>query len=517
MAEQTSGAHASGARGPAAPVPTARIADALARAELLVTTTARVPDTVAGITDDSRRVVAGGLFVAVQGAVDDGHRYLDGAARGGAAVVLVERPEATTLPAFVVRDARRAAAVAAAAFFGDPAAGLTLIGVTGTNGKTTTVAMLRHLLDEPGAHAASVGTLGVLVGSAGKPLDGGGGLTTPGPVELQRVLRALADASVRTVAMEVSSHALEQRRIEGVRFAAAVFTNFTRDHLDYHGTMDAYFAAKARLVAAIAPDGAAIVNADDLAWGALPPAPRVVRWGIAADAAAASAGTLDVAAVGVRADGATTRFALVAGGTTSAACVPLVGDYNVANALGAAAAAWALGMTPEACTTRLASLPQVPGRLELLRTRPVVLRDYAHTPDSLTRALAAVRPFARGRVIVVFGAGGDRDRGKRPEMGRAAEAAADVVVLTSDNPRTEDPERILDDIAAGLTRPYERIEDRRAAIARALACAGPDDVVLLAGKGHETYQIRGTTSFPFDEAAIVRELSTARDAVGADA
>ncbi len=495
--------------GHGAPVPvgTAVIADALARAGVLVGTTGAVPDVVTGIADDSRRVISGGLFIAVQGAQDDGHRHLASAAAGGAALALVEREDATTLPTLVVRDGRRAAAIAAAAFYGEPASRLTLVGVTGTNGKTTTVAMLRHLLDAPGARAASVGTLGVLVGSVGDALGGGAGLTTPGPVELQRVLRALADAGVRAVAMEVSSHALEQRRVDGVQFAAAVFTNFTRDHLDYHGSMEAYFAAKARLIGAIAPGGAAVVNADDPAWTALPAAPLLVRWGVAADDAGAAARGLDVAAVSVRADGAATRFALRAAGASHAACVPLVGDYNVANALGAAAAAWTLGMDPAACAERLTTLPQVPGRLELLRARPVVLRDYAHTPDSLARALAAVRPFARGRVIVVFGAGGDRDRGKRPEMARAAEAGADVVVITSDNPRTEDPERILDDVAAGLARPHERIEDRRAAIARALAIAAPDDVVLLAGKGHETYQIRGTTSLPFDEAAIVRELS----------
>ena len=187
----------------------------------------------------------------------------------------------------------------------------------------------------------------------------------------------------------------------------------------------------------------------------------------------------------------------------------------MANALGAAAAAWTLGVAPRTCVERLATLPQVPGRLELLHARPAVLRDYAHTPDSLARALAAVRPFVRGRVVVVFGAGGDRDRGKRPEMARAAEAGADVVIITSDNPRTEDPERILDDVAAGLTRAHERIEDRRAAIARALEIAGPDDLVLLAGKGHETYQIRGTTTLPFDEAAIVRELTGDAPAVAA--
>ena len=503
-------------REPAVPVRVGTLVDALERAGLLVSTAGQLPGFVMGVTDDSRHVVPGGLFVAVAGARDDGHRYLAAAAGAGAGLALVTRADATTLPALVVRDGRRAAAVAAAAYFGDPASRLALVGVTGTNGKTTTVAMLRHLLDAPGAPAASIGTLGVLVGSAGTPFGGGTGLTTPGPVELQAVLRALADAGVRAVAMEVSSHALEQRRTEGVAFAAAVFTNFTRDHLDYHGTMEAYFSAKARLVDALATGGAAVVNADDPAWDALPVAPRTVRWGMCEDAEAARARAIDVAGVGAATDAAGTAFTLLVGAEPYPTRIPLIGGYNVANALGAAAAAVTLGVSPALCAARLATLPQVPGRLELLRTHPAVLRDYAHTPDSLARALAAVRPFARGRVIVVFGAGGDRDRGKRPEMARAAESGADVVVITSDNPRTEDPERILDEVAAGLSRPHERIEDRRAAIARALDVAGPDDVVLLAGKGHETYQIRGTTTLPFDEAAIVRELGAARDRLEMD-
>lgn len=487
-------------------VRTAAVVDALARATVLVTTQGALPAMVTGVTDDSRRVVPGGLFIAVRGARDDGHRYLDAAQAAGAAVALVERRDATPLPSIIVRDGRRAAAIAAAAYYGEPASRLALVGVTGTNGKTTTVSMLRHLLDAPAARAASIGTLGVLTGSLGDALSGGGGLTTPGPIELQRVLRGLVDVGVRYVAMEVSSHALEQQRVDGVQFAAAVFTNFTRDHLDYHGTMEAYFAAKAQLVAAIAPEGALVVNADDPAWTALPPAARTVRWGIVGETDAASARALDVAAVNPTPDARGTRFGLRIGSEMHDTHVPLLGDYNVANALGAAAAAWTLGVPGRVCAARLATLPQVPGRLELLHGRPAVLRDYAHTPDSLARALAAVRPFARGRVIVVFGAGGDRDRGKRPEMARAAESGADVVVITSDNPRSEDPERILDDIAAGLTRSHERIEDRRAAIACALDVATPDDVVLLAGKGHETYQIRGETTVPFDEAAIVREL-----------
>ncbi len=496
---------------PPAPVPLARVVDALARAGLLAETRGALPDAVAAIADDSRRAAAGALFVAVRGSQQDGHRFLADAERRGASAALVEDAAATALPALVVRDGRRAAAVAAAAFYGDPAASLALVGVTGTNGKTTTVGMLRHLLDAPGRPAASIGTLGVLAGSAGEPVPGGAGLTTPGPVELQRVLRALADRGARAVAMEVSSHALDQRRVEGVAFDAAVFTNLTRDHLDYHGTMEAYLAAKARLAGHLAPAGALVVNADDPAWAALPPAPRTVTYSPGGSPEA------DVAAADCAFDAAGTAFTLRAGAARAAARVPLVGDFNVANAVAAAAAAVALGMPPDEAARRLGTLPQVPGRLERLRERPAVLRDYAHTPDALARALRAVRPFARGRVVVVFGAGGDRDRGKRPEMGRVAAELADRVILTSDNPRTEDPERILDDIEAGMGgRAHERVEDRRAAIARALAAAGPDDLVLLAGKGHETYQIRGAEALPFDEAAIVRELGEGA-AVGAGA
>ena len=498
--------YASGGPSPA-PVGLDRVAAALDRAGLLLARRGDAPDTITGIADDSRRVTRGGLFVAVRGAAQDGHAFLPGAARAGAAAALVEDAESTALPALVVRDGRRAAAVAAAAFYDHPAAALTLVGVTGTNGKTTTVGIIRHLLDEAGAPSASVGTLGVLAGSAGQPVPGGAGLTTPGPVELQRLLRVLADRGVRAVAMEVSSHALDQRRVDGVAFAAAVYTNLTRDHLDYHRTMEAYFAAKARLVEYVAPDGAVVVNADDPAWAALARRPRTVTY------SAAGARAADVAAEGCRYDPAGTAFTLRVGDARADARVPLIGDFNVANALGAVAAAVAVGLPPDEAARRLRTLPQVPGRLERVADTPAVLRDYAHTPDALERALRAVRPFARGRLVVVFGAGGDRDRGKRPEMGRVAEALADEVVLTSDNPRTEDPEHILDDIAAGMrSPPSARIEDRRGAIAHALAGAGADDVVLLAGKGHETYQIRGTETLPFDEAEIVRALVAERQA-----
>ena len=250
------------------------IVDALRRAGVFVAARGELPPAVGWVSDDSRAVEEGGLFLAVHGSERDGHDYLDRAAQNGAAVAVVDDPARTALPALIVNDTRRAAAIAAAAFYGEPARALRLIGVTGTNGKTTTVGMLRHLLDDTERRCASIGTLGVLIGSEGTPLDGGSGLTTPGPVELQRVLRVLHDRGVRTVAMETSSHALHQGRAEGLRFAAGVFTNLTRDHLDYHVTMEAYLAAKALLVSLLTDDGAIVVNADDPAWAALPPAPR---------------------------------------------------------------------------------------------------------------------------------------------------------------------------------------------------------------------------------------------------
>ena len=460
-----------------------------------------LPATFSDITDDSRRVTPGALFVAVRGATSDGHDYLEAAAAAGATASIVEDPARSRLPSLVVRDGRRAAAIAARTAFGDPASSLTMVGVTGTNGKTTTVGLLRHLLHEQRSPAASIGTLGVLAGSGGDVMPGGSGLTTPGVVELQRVLRQLADAGIRRVAMEVSSHSLDQRRVDGVAFQAAVFTNVSRDHLDYHGSMDAYVAAKARLAEYLTPDGTAVINSDDPAWNVLAPTPRVITFGMSS--------TADVSARSVRFTPGGSAWSLAIGGEHANVTLPLLGAFNVANALAAAAATAALGAGDVAhIATKLSVSPQVPGRLERLLERPAVLRDYAHTPDALDRALDAVRPFVAGRLIVVFGCGGDRDRGKRPQMGAIAEARADHVIVTSDNPRTEDPDRILDDIEAGMRRTnHERIEDRRAAIARALELAAPDDMVLLAGKGHETYQIRGTVSHPFDEAVIVRELA----------
>ena len=477
----------------------ANVTSALEAAGLLVAVRGTLPDYVDSVTDDSRTVRPNSLFLAVKGAVLDGHDYLEKAESQGALAAVLEDPARTSLPVIVVREGRKAAAIVASTAFRNPSRELRIIGITGTNGKSTTAGILRHLLDDSPARSASIGTLGVLLGTHAEVVPGGADLTTPGPVELQRILRELVNRGARWVAMEVSSHSLDQRRIDGLDFDAAVFTNFTRDHLDYHGTMEAYFAAKASLMNYVKPDGAVALNADDPAWGQLPKTRRRILFGMSAKA--------EVRATGVQFSPSGSEWEVEYCDESFRVSLPLIGDVNVHNALGAIAVGVTLGMPLAILAARLSDLPQVPGRLELMSNAPTVLRDYAHTPDALERALAAIRPFAAGKLIVVFGCGGDRDRGKRPEMGAAAEKGADVVIVTSDNPRTEDPEQILDDIEAGMTPGrHERIENRRDAIRRALDVARPGDVVLLAGKGHETYQIRGTAKAPFDEKEIVHEL-----------
>jgi UDP-N-acetylmuramoyl-L-alanyl-D-glutamate--2,6-diaminopimelate ligase len=481
-----------------------RIADvkaALSEQGLLAGTRGDLPAESTGISDDSRKVAPGDLFIAIRGWNSDGHDFLGAATDRGAAAAIVEDPERTSLPALVVREGRRAAAIAAATTYGNPARNLTMLGVTGTNGKTTTTSIMRHLFDDGAGSSASIGTLGVLVGSDGEVLPGGTGLTTPGPVELQRVLRELVDIGVKTVPMEVSSHSLDQRRIDGLKFDAVVFTNLTRDHLDYHGTMDAYLKAKMRLLEYLKPDGTTVVNADAGEWAALRPPARRVTFAVRAVAA-------DIRARDVRYTPQGSEWTLVTPGGSAGVRLPLIGEVNVENSLAAAAAAFALGNSPDSIAVLLATVPQVAGRLEIISTRPTVLRDYAHTPDALERTLRTARAFTRGKLIVVFGCGGDRDKGKRPLMGEIAEKGADRAIVTSDNPRTEDPDAIIDDIEAGMRgSKHERVTDRLAAIRRAIDMAGDGDIVLLAGKGHETYQIRGTTSYPFDEKEIVREMT----------
>ena len=475
------------------------IIDELQQRGLLVTAASDAAD-INGITDDSRAVRQGDLYCAWRGTTRDSHDFLAGAVQNGANAVLVERAvDGVAVPQVIVKDGRRAAAIAANVVFGKPAERLVVTGVTGTNGKTTTAWIMRHLLSARYS-AALIGTLGIFLPD-GNPLQAES-LTTPGPVELARVLSQLVQRGVTAISMEVSSHALDQGRVHALRFDAAVFTNLTRDHLDYHGTLEAYLEAKKSFVELLRAHGTAIINADDPAWQGLEQrAKRSLRFGIARDDADVGAEDVDF-----RADG--TRFVLTHGGARAHVDLPLLGDYNVQNALGAAAACLSLGYSLDDVAGLLSSVPQVPGRLEKIHTDNfTVLRDYAHTPDALERVLHTLRDVVTGRIIAVFGAGGDRDKGKRPEMGEIAQRLADVAIVTSDNPRTESPEAIIDDIVTGMKAgEYARIVNRREAIAEALRSARRGDVVLLAGKGHETYQIVGSQKLDFDERAIVAEL-----------
>jgi UDP-N-acetylmuramoyl-L-alanyl-D-glutamate--2,6-diaminopimelate ligase len=413
-------------------------------------------------------------------------------------VVVAEEPVSTTVPEVVVRDGRRAAIALARAWYGDPARSISLVGVTGTSGKTTTTILVRHLLNA-GGRAGSVGTLGAFDGRNEPVPSTAGSLTTPGPVDLQATLAALRDRGVEWAAMETSSHSLDQGRLEGIAFRGAVFTNLSREHLDYHRTMAEYREAKLKLVSLVAPGGTVAVNRDDPAWDDITGS-NVVPFGVHPDA--------QVRARDVALFARGSRFVLEGRFGTAEVELPLPGEFNVANALGAAAVTLGLGFELREIVARLADAPQVPGRMERLVERPaVVIRDYAHKPDALERVLDTLRPLTPGRLIALFGCGGDRDKGKRPIMGRIAGERADVVVVTSDNPRTEDPERIIDEIVAGVPpgTPLHRMVDRRAAIRWALGEAKEGDTRVLAGKGHETYQVIGTEYLPFDEREIVAD------------
>jgi UDP-N-acetylmuramoyl-L-alanyl-D-glutamate--2,6-diaminopimelate ligase len=479
--------------------------DALARAGMLIDApdamAAPLPE-ITGLTADARRLEPGMLFCAVRGAVQDGHLFVPDAASRGAAAALVESRQPVSIPQVLVRNGRRAAATAAEAWYGRPAARLQMIGVTGTNGKTTSVLLCQHVLSVLWPMGA-IGTLGAFDPNGAAVTSEAGNLTTPGPIDLQATLAAMVERGAGGVAMEVSSHSLDQGRVEGLVFRAAIFTNLTRDHLDYHETFEAYFAAKAKLAGYLADAGLAVINADDAAWARLPHTPRRITF-------SATAHPADLSARDVRVDAKGARFTLVTTHGSYPVSLPLLGRFNVANALGVAACAVGLGIDPRTVAQRLSSAPQVPGRMERIAVDPcVMLRDYAHTPDALERALETIREVtpAGGRVIVVFGAGGDRDRGKRAPMGEIAVRLADIAIATSDNPRTEDPDKILDDVEAGMSgRQHYRYVDRRAAIAQAMELARQGDTILLAGKGHETYQVIGTVKQPFDEREVVRSL-----------
>ncbi|GMR13495.1 MAG: UDP-N-acetylmuramoyl-L-alanyl-D-glutamate--2,6-diaminopimelate ligase [Gemmatimonadota bacterium] len=459
------------------------------------------PEDVAlhGVTQDSRDVEPGDLFLAWKGDRWDAHDFVGAAAETGAVAAVVERPVAEArIPQLQVSNGRRSAALAADVVMGSPWKSLFTVGVTGTNGKTTTALLARHILAAHG-RAAAMGTLG-LVDADGRVRPGSEGLTTPGPVRIAEWLRALADDGVEAVAMEASSHALAQHRLDGVRFDAAIFTNLSRDHLDYHESFEDYLSAKAHLIDLVKDDGVAIVNGDDPAWADLPVSgTHTISYAVESDA--------EIRGVALEPGPEGTRFRMAADGDEYPVDLPLLGRFNVENALAAAGAAAAVGLALDVVAERLTQAPQLPGRMEIVTRDPfTVLIDFAHTPDALRRVLETLRPDVGGRLIVVFGAGGDRDATKRPLMGEAVAGFADFAIVTSDNPRDEDPDAIIDDVVAGMTgRNYERLPDRRAAICRALDMAEAGDTVVLAGKGHETYQAVGTGRLPFDERAIVLE------------
>jgi UDP-N-acetylmuramoyl-L-alanyl-D-glutamate--2,6-diaminopimelate ligase len=473
------------------------VGEVLRSADLLTETRGSGDVVVMGVTQDSREVEAGNLFLAWKGTEFDAHDFVAGAAERGAVATIVERPLDVGIAQLVVSNGRKAAALAADAVMGFPSREILTLGVTGTNGKTTTALLIRHLLALD-LKTVVIGTLGVLDEEGVRP--GTEGLTTPGPVQVAVWLRQLVDGGAGAVVLEASSHALEQHRLDGVRFDVGIFTNLTQDHLDYHGDLQAYRRAKVRLVGLVADDGTVIVNGADPAWTALDVGSRELKtFAVGAEA--------DLSATDVVLGPDRTAFTLLAGGSAYSVRTPLIGAYNVENTLGAIAAARAAGLSMARIVERLASAPQASGRLEAVITEPFsVLIDFAHTPAALQGALSAVGPLTKGRLIVLFGAGGDRDRSKRLAMAEAVSAMADIVVLTSDNPRTEDPEVILDDLAEGLGGiDYVRLVDRRQAIVRTLEIAEPGDTVVLAGKGHETYQVVGTEKRSFDERVIVRE------------
>ncbi len=458
---------------------------------------------------DSRRVGGGALFVCLDGLARNGHDFAAAAVNQGAVALVVDHRvegagEATQV---VVPDTREAMARLSAAFYGHPSRSLTVIGVTGTNGKTTVTHLLEGIAEESGHTPEVLGTLGSRTRGSYRPT----GFTTPESPGLQRILREAADRGAGWVAMEVSSHALAQKRTFGTDFAAVVFTNLTRDHLDYHRTMDAYLEAKLRLFTRAGRgserDAVAVVNLED------PAGPQVSARADGRVATYGFGGGVDYRARRVRTGPRGTRYELITPRGREAVEFPLLGRFNVLNALAAQAAAMELGADLGQAVRGVRRVHRVRGRMEPVPgSHPfLVLIDYAHTPDGLAHALRAARAITSRDLIVVFGCGGDRDPGKRAEMGRIAAGLGDRVIATSDNPRHEDPEAILDAIlegAAGGPARVTRIADRAAAITAALGSARPGDTVLVAGKGHETVQIVGDEERPFDDREVVTRTLT---------
>ena len=493
------------------PVATTTLLDALPEKIVL----GAMPEAVTGVAYDSRKVTPGDLFVAVAGFKQDGRRFIGAALERGAAAVVLEGADALAGSAtarVIVPSAREALARLADAYFGHPSRALTVIGITGTNGKTTTALLVDALLKADGRVTGLIGTIEYRIGTETRPA----GQTTPEAVELQSLLAEMVERDVSAVAMEVSSHALALSRVDGVEFDVALFTNLTQDHLDFHLTLESYRAAKARLFVLLAAGRkgrrTAVINVDDSAGRFMVAGldVPVMTFGLAGDA-----------------DVTPRRFASGFGGICMEVDTPggvvridssLVGEHNVMNLLGAVCVGLGLGMNPLAIGQALGRVTSIPGRFERVEAgQPfLVVVDYAHTPDALLRVLTTARKLVTGsgRLVVVFGCGGDRDRGKRPVMGGIAARLADRIWVTSDNPRSEQPEAIIAEIVAGFPPDsnvrHAAVPDRRTAIRAALESAGPGDVVVIAGKGHETYQIVGVEVTPFDDREVASAVLAGR-------
>jgi UDP-N-acetylmuramoyl-L-alanyl-D-glutamate--2,6-diaminopimelate ligase len=486
----------------------------LIRPLVLHTVSGDLDTEIKGIQIDSRQVKPGDLFIALRGFTVDGHRFVTQAVEKGAAAVLVEEPVPVDVPVVRVPDTRRAMAVVAATFYQHPTRELKLIGITGTNGKTTTSHLIQQILNDAGHPTGLIGTIQMKIGDRTFPVKN----TTPEVVDLQRSFRMMCNERCEYSVIEASSHALDLGRTRGCEFHIAVFTNLTQDHLDYHETMERYREAKGLLFSQLGnrysdePDqnSYAVLNADDEAssyFGRITPA-QVVTYGIEHPA--------DVRAQNIRITSAGTAFTLSTFRGSIDIQLKLIGKFNVYNVLAATSVALLEGITLSQIKKSLESISGVSGRFEPVQAgQPyTVLVDYAHTPDSLENVLATIREFADGNVICVVGCGGDRDRGKRPLMAQIAAKYSDLTVITSDNPRTEDPEAIIADMVEGLKEVekdrYVTVVDRRQAIFDAVGRAKPKDVVLIAGKGHETYQEINGVRYDFDDREVAREAILTR-------
>ena len=453
---------------------------------------------IRGISYDSRKTQPGDLFVAIKGLTSDGHRYIPTAMEKGAAAVLCEDAPTDGTSYVRVADCRRGLALASREFYGDPAASMKLIGFTGTSGKTSSTQILKHVLETRGAKVGLIGTNGNMIGDTLIHTE----FTTPESLELHGLFRRMADAGCTHVVMEVSSHSLAMERVAGLNFDVAVFTNLSQDHLDLHGTMDEYAAAKKKLFSQCR---VACINMDDErgAYMAEDLSCPVLRYSAKDNGA-------DLVAKDVRLSASGVRFAAVSGGELALTRLAIPGMFSVYNALSVMAACLALGMDLSDAAAGVSSAHGVKGRMESVPTDGdySIIIDYSHKPDALEKALKTLRPVTKGRLTVLFGCGGDRDRGKRPIMASIAAQNADLVIVTSDNPRTEEPMAIIDEIVPGLKNGNARskvICDRPEAIRWAIDNAGPGDVILLAGKGHEDYQIIGHEKHHMDEREIVAE------------